>query len=208
GARAGDPAKHDQAERLDHLYRLDGPLYIQFPDWENKALHGDLAGSLFANEPVTFLIGQRIGVTAQLSIMSLIFALLIAIPLGVVAATPPNSWIDRASLGLAVLGQGMPNFWFGLILLISFRVSLPWLPIYGTDHFTNCIMPTITLGTSVMPAIMRLPRTGMLDALDSDYIRTARAKGLPTRSVLFKHALRNAILPVVSLTAVSLGFLL
>jgi peptide/nickel transport system permease protein len=173
-----------------------------------KALHGDLGRSLFTNEPVTLLIGQRIWVTAQLSIMSLIFALLIAIPLGVLAATRPNSWIDRLALSLSVFGQAMPNFWFGLILIIIFGVTFRWLPISGTDHFSNFIMPTITLGTSVMPSIMRLTRTGMLDALDSDYIRTARAKGLSTGSVLFKHALRNAILPVVSLTAVSLGFLL
>ena len=124
------------------------------------------------------------------------------------AATRPNSWIDRVALGLAVFGQAIPNFWFGLILIIVFGVGLRWLPISGSDSFSHFIMPTITLGTSVMPAFMRLTRTGMLDALESDYIRTARAKGLSAVSVLFKHALRNAILPVVSLTAVSLGFLL
>ncbi len=207
-ALAGDTATPQQIAQTAHLYGLDRPFYVQYLDWVWKALHGDLGRSLFTNEPVAFLIGQRIGVTAQLSFMSLIFALLIAIPLGVLAATRPNSWVDRLALSLSVFGQAMPNFWFGLILIIVFGVSLRWLPISGTDSFANFILPTVTLGTSVMPAIMRLTRTGMLDALDSDYIRTARAKGLSSTSVLFKHALRNAILPVVSLTAVSLGFLL
>jgi peptide/nickel transport system permease protein len=207
-ALAGDTAKPEQIAQVAHLYGLDRPLYIQYLDWADKALHGDLGRSLFDNKPVSLLIAERIGVTVQLSFMSLVYALLIAIPLGVLAATKPNSWIDRMSLGLAVFGQAVPNFWFGLILIIIFGVTLRWLPISGSDHFSNFILPTVTLGTSVIPAIMRVTRTGMLDALDSDYIRMARAKGLSTVSVLFKHALRNAILPVVSLTAVSLGFLL
>jgi peptide/nickel transport system permease protein len=207
-ALAGDTAKPDQIAQVAHLYGLDRPLYVQYLDWAGKALRGDLGRSLFSNEPVSQLIAERIGVTIQLSFMSLIFALVIAIPLGVLAATRPNSWIDRMALGLAVFGQAIPNFWLGLILIIVFGVVLRWLPISGSDHFSNFIMPMVTLGMSVMPAFMRLTRTGMLDALDSDYIRMARAKGLSTTSVLFKHALRNAILPVVSLTAVSLGFLL
>ncbi len=207
-ALAGDTAKPEQIAQVAHLYGLDRPLYIQYLDWAGKALHGDLGRSLFDSKPVTALIAERIGVTAELSFLSLVFALAIAIPLGVVAATKPNSWLDRAALSLSVFGQAMPNFWFGLILIIVFGVTLRWLPISGSEHFSNFVLPTITLGTSVMPAIMRLTRTGMLDALDSDYIRTARAKGLASGAILFKHALRNAILPVVSLSAVSLGFLL
>jgi peptide/nickel transport system permease protein len=207
-ALAGDTASPAQIAQVAHLYGLDRPLYLQYLDWVGRALRGDLGRSLFSNEPVSFLIGQRIGVTAQLSLMSLIFALALAIPLGVAAATRPNSWIDRIALALSVFGQAMPNFWLGLILIIVFGVSLRWLPISGSGSFSHFILPTITLGTAVMPAIMRLTRTGMLDALDSDYIRMARAKGLSAASVLFKHALRNAILPVVSLSAVSLGFLL
>jgi peptide/nickel transport system permease protein len=207
-ALAGDTANAQQIAQTAHAYGLDRPLYIQYLDWVGKALRGDLGRSLFSNEPVSYLIGTRIGVTVQLSLMSLIFALAISIPLGVVAATKPNSWIDRLALALAVFGQAIPNFWFGLILIILFGVTLRWLPISGSDSFANFILPTITLGVSVMPAFMRLTRTGMLDALDSDYIRTSRAKGLSSVSILFKHALRNAILPVVSLTAVSLGFLL
>jgi peptide/nickel transport system permease protein len=205
---AGDNAKPEQIAEVARLYGLDQPMHIQYLDWAAKALSGDLGRSLFSNEPVIRMIGERIGVTVQLSFMALIFALALAVPLGVLAATRPNSWIDRSSLGIAVFGQAIPNFWFGLILIIVFAVTLRWLPISGSDTFAHYILPTITLGTSVMPAFMRLTRTGMLDALDSDYIRMARAKGLAPLSVLFKHALRNAILPVVSLSAVSLGFLL
>ena len=205
---AGDNAKPEQIAATAHLYGLDRPLYEQYLDWAARALSGDLGRSLFSNEPVARMIAERIGVTVQLSFMALLFAVCLAVPLGVLAATRPNSWMDRAALGLSVFGQAIPNFWFGLILIIVFGVSLRWLPISGSDTIAHFILPTITLGTAVMPAIMRLTRTGMLDALDSDYIRMARAKGLPSLSVLFKHALRNAILPVVSLTAVSLGFLL
>ena len=207
-ALAGDTAKPEQIAQTAHLYGLDRPLYVQYLDWAGKALSGDLGRSLFSNEPVTYLISTRIGVTVQLSFMALIFALVISIPLGVLAATRPNSWLDRLALSTAVVGQAVPSFWLGLILIIFFGVTLRWLPISGSDHFSNFIMPMVTLGVSVMPAFMRLTRTGMLDALESDYIRTARAKGLSAGAILFKHALRNAILPVVSLTAVSLGFLL
>ena len=205
---AGDNAKPEQIAATAHLYGLDRPLHEQYLDWAGKALSGDLGRSLFSNEPVARMIAERIGVTVQLSFMALLFAICLAVPLGVLAATRPNSWADRTALGISVFGQAIPNFWFGLILIIVFGVTLRWLPISGSDTFAHFILPTITLGTAVMPAIMRLTRTGMLDALDSDYIRMARAKGLPPLSVLFKHALRNAILPVVSLTAVSLGFLL
>ena len=207
-ALAGDTANTEQIAHTAHLYGLDRPLFVQYLDWAGKALHGDLGRSLFTNEPVTNLIATRIGVTVQLSIMSLVFALAISIPLGVLAATRPNSWVDRMALSLAVTGQAVPSFWLGLILIIVFGVWLRWLPISGSDSFSHFILPTVTLGVAVMPAFMRLTRTGMLDALESDYIRTARAKGLSAASILYKHALRNAILPIVSLTAVSLGFLL
>ena len=154
------------------------------------------------------MIFERIGVTVRLAFYSIALGLILAIPLGVLAAVNPNTWIDRMSLGLAVFGQAIPNFFFALLLILVFGVQLRWLPISGNDSFANFIMPTLTLGIGVMPQFMRLTRTGMLDVLDSDFIRTARAKGLSPMKVLFKHALRNAILPIVSLMAVVLGFLL
>src|SRR5262249_33386162 len=133
---------------------------------------------------------------------------IVSVPLGVLAAVRANSWVDRSALTLAVFGQAIPNFWLGLILIFILGVEWRWLPISGSTTWAHFVMPTITLGVATMPAFMRLTRTGMIDVMSSDFVRTARAKGLHPVSVLFKHALRNAILPVVSLSAVSLGFLL
>ncbi len=205
---AGENATPEDIEAVRAAHGLDRPLPIQYFDWAGKALRGDFGRSLFSNEPVTAMIVSRLGVTARLAVYSLIFALVFAIPLGVLAATRPNSWRDRSALGVAVFGQAIPNFWFGLILILVFGVMLRWTPISGSSTLAHFILPTVTLGTSAMPAIMRLTRTGMLDVLDSDFVRTARAKGLLPHTVLFKHALRAAMLPVVSLAAVQLGILL
>ena len=131
-----------------------------------------------------------------------------SIPLGVVAAIRPNTWIDRTALTISVFGQALPNFFFGLLMIIFFGVMLQWLPISGDDTWKHFIMPAVALGYYASPSLMRLTRTGMLEVLGSDYIRTARAKGLNTISILFKHALRNAIIPVVSLGFVQFGYML
>ena len=205
---AGEDASPAEIAEIAALYGLDRPLHEQYLSWASNALGGDLGQSLFTNEPVMDLILERVGVTILLSLYSLVLALAIAIPLGVLAAIRANTSIDRAALGVAVFGQAIPNFWFGLILIYLFGVVLRWLPISGSSSFAHFILPTVALGTAVMPALMRLTRTGMLEVLEADFIRTARAKGLRPGAVFFKHALRNAILPVVSLSAVSLGFLL
>ena len=205
---AGEDATPAEIAEVAALYGLDRPLHEQYLTWAANALGGDLGQSLFTNEPVMDLILERVGVTILLSLYSLILALAIAIPLGVLAAIRANTAIDRAALGVAVFGQAIPNFWFGLILIYLFGVVLRWLPISGSSSFAHFILPTVALGTAVMPALMRLTRTGMLEVLEADFIRTARAKGLSPVAIFFKHALRNAILPVVSLSAVSLGFLL
>jgi peptide/nickel transport system permease protein len=205
---AGDDARPAQITEVAHRYGLDRPLYVQYFDWAGNTLTGNLGRSLFTNEPVSELIGQRIGVTLKLAIFSILFAAIIGVTLGVVAAVRANSAIDRGALALAVFGQAIPNFWFGLILIVVFGVTLHWLPISGSDSLLNFVLPTVTLGFTVMPPFMRLTRSGMLDVLNADYIRTARAKGLLPHTVIFKHALRNAILPVVSLLAVTFGFLL
>ncbi len=205
---AGDDARPAQVAEVAHRYGLDRPLYVQYVDWAGNALTGNLGRSLFTNEPVSELIGERIGVTLKLAIFSILFAAVIGVTLGVVAAVRANSAVDRSALALAVFGQAIPNFWFGLILIVVFGVTLHWLPISGSDSLLNFVLPTVTLGFTVMPPFMRLTRSGMLDVLNADYIRTARAKGLLPHTVIFKHALRNAILPVVSLLAVTFGFLL
>ena len=205
---AGETATAVDIVRVAKQYGLDQPLYVQYLEWAGKALRGDLGTSLFTHEPVIELILARIGVTIKLALSALSIALLFAIPLGVLAAMRKNTWLDRTVLTFSVLGQAIPSFWLGLLLIYLFGVVLRWLPISGSDSFAHFVMPTITLALATMPTLMRLTRTGMIDALGSDYIRTAWAKGLLPFPVLFKHALRNAILPVVSLSAVSLGFLL
>jgi peptide/nickel transport system permease protein len=205
---AGENAKPEEVVRISHAYGLDKPLYMQYLDWGGKALSGDLGRSLFTNEPVTGLILDRLPVTIYVAVPALIISLLIAVPLGVLAATRPNTWIDRAALSFAVTGSALPSFWLALMLIYLFGVILRWLPISGSDTWSHFVMPWITVAIGVIPLQMRLTRTGMLEVLSSDFIRTARAKGLSGASVMFKHALRNAILPVVSVAAVSLGFLL
>jgi peptide/nickel transport system permease protein len=143
-----------------------------------------------------------------LGLCAITFALVTAIPLGVAAAVRPNSIVDRIALFISVMGQAMPSFWFGLLLIVLFAIKLGWLPPSGTESWKNFVMPTVVLGYYAMPAIMRLTRAGMLEVLHADFIRTARAKGAGEWRVLFKHALRNAIIPVVSLAAVQMGFML
>lgn len=205
---AGEGATEAQVNHIRELYGLDRPIVIQYFDWAFGAVQGDLGNSLYSNEPVFEMIISRMGVTALLAFLALSAAILVAVPLGVFAAVYRNSWIDRLSLGLAVFGSAVPNFWFALVLIYFFGVKLRWFPISGSDTIWHFVLPTITLSTMVMPQIMRLTRGGMIEALDSDYVKMAWAKGLNPLTVFFKHALRNAILPVVALSAVSLGFLL
>src|SRR5690606_21638935 len=151
---------------------------------------------------------HRLPVTLSLGVLGLAFAVGLSLPLGVLAAVRQNSLFDRFALAVAVLGQALPNFWFALVLIVVFGVWLQWLPTSGADSWAHMILPAVALGYYATPTLMRLTRTGMLEALGSDYIRTARAKGLLPPSVLFKHALRNAVIPVVSLAAVQFGFML
>ncbi|MBT4938827.1 MAG: ABC transporter permease, partial [Rhodospirillaceae bacterium] len=173
---AGEDASEEEITVVAKQYGLDRPMYIQYFDWAGNALQGDLGRSLFTNEPVAEMIFERIGVTLKLAFYSIVIGLVMAIPLGVLAAVKPNTWIDRMSLGLAVFGQAIPNFFFALLLILVFGVQLRWLPISGNDTLAHFIMPAFTLGMGVMPQFMRLTRTGMLDVLGSDFIRTARAK--------------------------------
>jgi peptide/nickel transport system permease protein len=205
---AGEGASPREVARVAAQYGLDRPFFVQYLDWAGNALRGNLGKSLFSGESVSHLLATHIGVTAALAFSSLALGLAIAIPLGVLAATRPNSWLDRASLTFAASGYAIPSFWFGLILIYVFGVRLRWLPTSGSDDWTHFVLPTIALGIATMPAIMRLTRAGMLDVLSADYVRTARAKGLRTMTVLYKHALPNAILPVVSISAAQLGMLL
>jgi len=207
-ALAGENATPEEIEVIRYQYGLDRPIIIQYVNWARRALGGDFGVSPYFNQPVEKIIGGRLGITMTLGGCALAFAICLAIPMGVLAAIRPNTWIDRVALTISVLGQAMPSFFFGLILIIIFGVMLRWLPISGSSTWRHFILPSIALGYYATPAIMRLTRSGMLEVLASDYIRTARAKGLKAGVVLFKHALRNAIIPVVSLLAVQFGFML
>lgn len=207
-ALAGETASGEDVEALRRLYGFDRPMLVQYAEWLFAALRGDFGESYYFKLPVASLIAERLQVTMTLGLCGILFALVTAVPLGVIAAIRPNSLIDRVALFLSVAGQAMPSFWFGLILIVVFAIQLGWLPPSGAATWRHFIMPTIVLGYYAMPAIMRLTRAGMLDVLNSDFIRTARAKGAGETRVLFKHALRNAIIPVVSLAAVQMGFML
>ncbi|MHB2263685.1 ABC transporter permease [Aliihoeflea sp. PC F10.4] len=207
-AIAGENATDADIQAIREVHGFDRPIIVQYGSWLWGVLHGDFGVSTYFNQPVADLIFQRLGTTMTLGFLSIGLALSIAIPLGVLAAMRPNSIIDRLALTLAVVGQAIPNFWMSLLLIVLFSINLGWLPASGSTTWKHFILPMIVLGTTATPAIMRLTRTGMIEVLGSDYVRTARAKGLPPRKILFKHALRNAVIPVVSLAAVQLGFLL
>ncbi len=207
-AMAGETASDEDIEALRKLYGFDKPIYVQYFNWLANALQGNLGESFYFQMPVTELIVERLPTTMTLGVFAISFAIIFAVPLGVAAAINPNSIIDRIALFLSVMGQALPSFWFALILIFSLSVKLRILPTSGSDTWYHFVMPTIVLGYYATPAIMRLTRTGMLEVLSSDYIRTARAKGLRPVVVLFKHSLRNAIIPVVSLAAVQFGFML
>ncbi len=207
-AIAGEGARQVDIVMVRKTYGFDQPIIVQFGNWLFKIVQGDLGQSIYFKTEVGTLIFTKLGTTMLLAVYSLAFALIISVPLGVLAAIYKNSWIDRLCLGVAVVGQAMPNFFFALILIMLFSITWRMLPVSGSGTWQHFVMPSIALGYYAAPAFMRLIRAGMIEVLSADYIRTARAKGLPTSSVVFKHALRNAIIPVVALAAVQLGFLL
>jgi len=205
---AGPNASAADIAIITRNYGLDRPLLVQFLDWAAHAARGDLGRSYLYHVPVWGLILDRLPVTLTLGLSGLAIALAVALPLGILAAAREGSAIDRGIMLIALLGQAMPGFWFGLVMIILLGLDLQWLPISGLDTWQGYIMPAIVLAFSAIPALMRLTRSGMIDALAADYIRTARAKGLSRSKIILKHALRNAAMPVVSIAAVQLGFML
>jgi len=207
-AIAGEGATQASIDLIRQTYGFDRPLPVQYVAWLGQLTRGEMGDSIYFKTPAGPLILSKLKTTLLLGFLSLLFALAISIPLGVLAAIRRNSWIDRLCLAVAVVGQALPNFFFALLLIMFFSISLRWLPVSGSDTWRHFVMPTIALGYYVAPAFMRLVRAGMIEVLEADYIRTARAKGLPAHRVIFKHALRNAVVPVVALAAVQLGYLL
>ncbi|BAS27974.1 nickel ABC transporter permease [Limnochorda pilosa] len=213
GSESANPAN---VERLREELGLDLPWYVQYANYMNRLLHGDLGRSITYGRPVADQIAQRFPNTLLLAVSASLFALIIGLPLGVLAASRRNTVVDYASTTGAMLGVSLPNFWLGLMLLLFFGLRLRWLPIRGIGDLStgvwsfvsHLILPSITLGAALAALLTRLTRSSVLDVLGEDFIRTSRAKGVPGRLVLFKHALRNALLPVVTTFGMQFGALL
>ncbi|HEX5999593.1 MAG TPA: ABC transporter permease [Hyphomicrobiaceae bacterium] len=204
-AIAGEDATPDVVETIRARYGLDQPLPARYAAWLGGILHGDFGESYYWHKPVAELVADRAAVTIALALSALAVTIIIAIPLGALAALNPNTWIDRLALSVAVSAQAVPNFWLGLIMIILLGVMVPIFPVSGDDTWRHFVLPAFVLGASSVPAVMRLTRTGLIEVLAADYIRTARAKGFRGLVLLRRHALRNALLPVVSVLAVQLG---
>jgi len=188
---------------------LDRPVIVQYFDFLRKViLHGDFGESFVAKIPAIELIVERLPATVQLAVAALIVINFIAVPVGMIAAIRRYSLMDNVATFTALVGQAMPLFWFGIMLIIIFGVWLGWLPISGSGTLLHLILPAITLGSWILPVNMRLVRSGMMEVLNQDYIRTARAKGLAEKKVLIKHAFKNAAIPVVTVSGMQFGALL
>lgn len=212
---AGDMATPEQLERIREAMGLNQPIHTQFITWMGRLLQGDLGVSLISGTPVTTMIGQRIFPTINLALLTIAIAVAIAVPMGVLAAWRHRSWVDYAVMSFSVLGFSVPVFVIGYIFILVFSISLGWLPVQGYSapseqgfaaFMTRAILPALTLATIYIALIARMTRASMLEVLGEDYIRTARAKGVKESRVLFRHALRNAAVPI--LTVIGTGFAL
>jgi peptide/nickel transport system permease protein len=201
-------APKEQRDVYRHALGLDQPLPVQYYHFVARVATGNFGDSYVIHKPAYQLIVERMPATLLLTFSGLFVALLIAVPLGILAAYRKNSWIDNLSTVIAVAGSAMPIYWLGLMLIILFGVRLRWLPPSGYGSWRNLIMPAFTLGVFLAPITMRLVRSGMLDTLAQDYIRVARAKGLAERAVLSRHALKNVMIPVLSVLGLQFGQLL
>jgi len=202
-----DASKEDVA-RFREAMGFDRPLAVQFVDFVGRAVVGDFGKSLQYRTSAWSLIMERLPATLELAAAAMGFAILVAVPLGILAATRPGSVWDGLAQGVALLGQALPAYWVGLILILVLSVQLNLLPVAGRSGWASLVMPTITLGMGTLGRLTQLARTVMLDALGQDYIRTARAKGLASRAVHYRHALKNAAIPLITLVGVNFGYML
>lgn len=213
---AGDIATAEDIARIRAKLGLDEPYFVRFGTWLWALAHGDLGVSIFTNLPVAQLIGQRIEPTVALTLCTLVVAVLVAVPVGVIAAWRAGTWIDRTVMGFAVLGFSLPVFVFAYLLIMLFSIQLEWLPVQGYVSITegfwpflrHMILPSVALGTVYMALIARITRASMLEVLAQDYIRTAQAKGLASHDVLIGHALKNAAVPIVTIIGIGVALLI
>jgi peptide/nickel transport system permease protein len=204
----GEGASSTDVQAARHAYGLDVPVGRQYLNYWKGVLHGDLGRSFRYDQPVSRLIAQRYPQTLELTVASMLVALLISIPAGVRSARRRNRWDDRALSFLSLLGLSFPNFALGPILILFFAIYLGVLPVSGSGSPAHLVLPAITMGGSLAAILTRMVRTSMLEELNQDYIRTARAKGLSEHTVVYKHALRNALIPVLTVVGLQFGALL
>ena len=213
---AGDFATAEDIARIGRQLGLDRPLHVQFVAWVGQILRGDLGTSIFSHLPVSRLIRQRLEPTLVLSVTTLVIAVVLAVPIGVLAAWRARTWVDRLVMGLSVCGLSIPSFVLGYLLIYLFAIHLGWLPVQGYVSFTeglwpcvrSILLPSFALGSIYMALIARITRASLLEVLEEDYVRTAKAKGLSTLMVLVAHALRNASIPIVTIIGVGLTLLI
>ncbi|MCF5678492.1 ABC transporter permease [Pseudomonas syringae] len=215
-AMAGEERDPAVMEYLRDKYRLDDPLPVQYLNWVGNVLTGDFGTSLRTEQPVTTLLASKLPVTIELAVLALLIALLIGIPTGIISAVRKGTAVDYGANVVALSGISIPHFWLGILLIMIFAVKLQWLPASGFvpmgedfgQNLKTLILPAFVLGAGLSGILMRHTRSAMLEVLRTDYVRTARAKGLFPRTVILKHALRNALMPIVTLTTLLFGELL
>jgi peptide/nickel transport system permease protein len=212
----GDNASPDQIQAVRKQLGLDDPIVVQFWRWASRVLVGDLGISIFSNEPVAKLIGQRLEPTLSLAATTIILAVVVAVTAGIIAAWQVGTWIDRVVMALSVASFSVPVFVVGYVLIYVFAIQLRWLPVQGyqpiadgfVDWLRHLVLPSIALGLAYVALIARITRTAMLEVLAEDYIRTAHAKGVATGPVLLKHALKNAGVPIVTVVGIGIALLI
>ncbi|POD34463.1 peptide ABC transporter [Pseudomonas syringae pv. syringae] len=215
-AMAGEERDPAVMEYLRDKYQLDDPIPLQYLNWVGNVLTGDLGTSLRTEQPVTTLLASKLPVTIELAVLALLIALLIGIPTGIISAVRKGSAVDYGANVVALSGISIPHFWLGILLIMVFAVKLQWLPASGFvpmgedfgQNLKTLILPAFVLGAGLSGILMRHTRSAMLEVLRADYVRTARAKGLFPRTVILKHALRNALMPIITLTTLLFGELL
>jgi peptide/nickel transport system permease protein len=208
GLMLPDDATPEDHERIRRLLGLDDPLPVQFARFLSGAVRGDFGQSIRQGEPALQLVLERLPATIELTLAAMLIAVLVAFPAGIIAASRRGGIVDQAVMMFALVGQSVPNFWLGIMMILFFSVSLEWLPPFGRGGPENLIMPALTLSTYSMARTARLVRSGMIEVLSQDYVRTARAKGLGERLVLQRHALKNALIPAVTVLGLDLAYLL
>jgi peptide/nickel transport system permease protein len=205
---AGSGASQSEIAQVREQLGLDDPLPVQYGRYLLSTLRGDLGRSFFSNRPVALAIAEQLPATFQLTLASLLVAVILGFSLGILAALRAHSWVDQVAMGVAVLGVSVPVFWSGLILIWIFSIGLKWLPATGAGSWRHLVMPALVLGLVSAGPIARLMRASLLNVLSADYITMARAKGLPSAAVISRHALRNALIPTITLVGLQAGFLL